>query len=257
MSNNESKKIIKTLLREGYSEKQTDTVIVEEPLQILINNKKYAVLMRTPGRDIELVAGFLAAEGIIDDKDEIEGINFCTSPNTVRVILCAGTVWEPRKLPISSSCGVCGIDSIEDLQAQLSQQIISTEIDVSPKQLFLGLDLLRQRQKNYQITAGCHGAGLFDAKTNLLLDWAEDVGRHNAVDKLAGKLFLSDDYSPDNCFVLLLSGRISFEIVQKAARAQIGVICAVGMPSSLAIETAKATGVKLYGWARNNQMFCY
>ena len=257
MVDGENKKIIKTLLCEGHSVKQTDNVAVEEPLQILINNKNYAVLMRTPGRDIELVAGFLAAEGIVDAKDEIEGIGLCTSPNTVRVSLCAGTVWRPRELPVSSSCGICGLDSIESLNEQLSQQRISTEIELSTKQLFLGLDLLRAHQKNYEVTAGCHGAGLFNPSTNTLLDWAEDIGRHNAVDKIMGKLLLADNYPVCETFILLLSGRISFEIVQKAARGQVAAICAVGMPTSLAIEAAEATGIKLYGWARNNQVSSY
>ena len=238
----------------------TDEVAIEEPLAIKINGAHFATLMRSPGREHDLAAGFLASESVIDGVDEIAAFKECDADNTVNIALADGVDFslnQSRHLVVSSSCGVCGSRSVEELQRELNSNKVAQLEDLDIEILLNALNEMRSRQQLFSATAGTHGVALFDVKSKLIVDLAEDVGRHNAADKVFGKQLLADNYPIAQPYVMLLSGRVSFDMVQKAARANIGAICAVGMPTSLAIESAKAVGMKLYAWAREGSVCLY
>lgn len=259
---------------EAVQHELTDVLAVEEPLEIrlgILENGKIAhrsisITMRTPGNDDELAAGFLFTEGILHSREQISDIVHCgKSPkmnlpsNTVRINLQNDAAVDLDKLSrnfyTTSSCGVCGKSSLDFLAvnaaplASLETPKISAAVihTLPPKQ--------RDAQKVFDETGGLHAAALFDADGNLLV-LREDVGRHNAVDKLIGRCFL-DGKLPLEDSILMLSGRASFELVQKALMARIPVIAAVGAPSSLAVEAAREFGITLCGFVRGGNFNVY
>jgi FdhD protein len=239
-----------------------DTVAAEEPLEIRLAGTPLAVTMRTPGDDFDLVHGFLATEGVITGPDDVAGLRYCDSVdadgrNTYNVVDVdlAGGVPVPatgleRNFYTSSSCGVCGKASIDAIRTKTRFDVAADDLRV-PLAVLLGLpDALRGAQQVFDKTGGLHGAGLFTAD-GALVAVREDVGRHNAVDKVigdgvrAGRLPLSAQ-------VLMVSGRTSFELAQKAAMAGIPVLAAVSAPSSLAVELAREVGITLVGFLRGD-----
>ena len=235
---------------------EQDLVAVEEPLQIRLGDRDFAITMRTPGQDRELAAGFLFTEGVITSPDQIRAIT-TDDLGTVTVELAPGVEvdFAARNFYVTSSCGVCGKASIDGLKAAHCAspprgfpQIRSNLIPQLP-------ETLRQSQPVFSHTGGLHGAGLFNAAGELLAV-REDVGRHNAVDKLIGAMFL-EAKTPLHENILMLSGRISFELVQKALMAGIPIVAAVGAPSSLAIETALHFGMTLVGFLRGQRYNVY
>ncbi|HQU83792.1 MAG TPA: formate dehydrogenase accessory sulfurtransferase FdhD [Pyrinomonadaceae bacterium] len=252
----------------------TDVLAVEEPLEIRLGvfedgkiaHRNVSITMRTPGNDDELAAGFLFTEGILQNREQIADIVHCgKSPkmnlpsNTVRVNLQKDATVDfarlSRNFYTTSSCGVCGKSSLDFLAinaapfTNLKSPLINAEVihQLPQKQ--------REAQEVFEETGGLHAAALFDVEGNLLV-LREDVGRHNAVDKLIGRCFL-DGKIPLEDSILMLSGRASFELVQKALAARIPVIAAVGAPSSLAVEAAREFGITLCGFVRNNKFNVY
>jgi FdhD protein len=253
-------------------EPATDLLAVEEPLEIRIgygmqqnrNQKSIAVTMRTPGHDFELALGFLFTEGIISGKDDILNIRYCFDPkatekneNIVRVELKPNIQIDFEKLNrhfyTTSSCGVCGKSSIQSVMVNC-KPVSSNNFNIYSKLIVELPGILRKSQPVFEHTGGLHASALFDENGKLLL-LREDVGRHNALDKLIGAILglnLKTQHT-----VLLLSGRASFELLQKAAVAQIPVVCAIGAPSSLAVQMAENTGITLIGFLRNNRFNVY
>ena len=240
-----------------------DETAEEEPLEIRVEGQSIAVVMRTPGHDRELAAGFALTEGIVRNAAAIFEITSCltTSPdaagNAVDIALRDPTSFDAATLSrhvfSSSSCGVCGKATIEAALQQFPP--INTATAVAPQVLFSLPARLAAAQETFQRTGGLHACALFDAKGELLLV-REDVGRHNALDKLIGHALL-DRVLPLGDTVLLVSGRLSFELVQKAAIAGIPVLCAVSAPSSLAVEAAERFGQTVVGFVRDERFNVY
>jgi len=230
-----------------------DALAVEEPLQIRVNGRDVAVAMRTPGHDSELAAGFLFSEGILHQRADVTAVH--CGENTVDLTLAEGVaIPEPRNFYATSSCGVCGKASVDSLRAA-GCSIITNAGPVS-RQVIHGLpETLRASQNAFEHTGGLHGAALFDFH-GALQSVREDVGRHNAVDKLIGAAFFENTL-PLSARILMLSGRASFELLQKAAMAGIPVVAAVGAPSSLAVETARRFGIALAGFVRQGRFNIY
>jgi FdhD protein len=243
-----------------------DLLAVEQPLEIRIvygdeNNrqqKNISVTMCTPGHDAELATGFLFTEGIISGQQDIRN---CISPgdNIILVELRQGISFDPKKIErhfyTSSSCGVCGKSSIDAVKNVFSKNGAKDSI-ITTASIFTKLpDTLRKQQEVFEYTGGLHASALFDLKGNLLLT-REDVGRHNALDKLVGAALTAGDLPLDH-HILLLSGRASFELIQKAAMAGIKIVCAVGAPSSLAVELAKECDMTLVGFLRDGRFNIY
>ena len=250
---------------------EIDTLAVEEPLEIRLGclengkftHKAISITMRTPGNDFELAVGFLFTEGILQSKNQILNIKHCgkfpNNQNTVRIDLTPESAIDFKKLErnfyTTSSCGVCGKSSIEALTTGAKRIEQADFPQVSAEIIHELPNKLRRLQKVFDETGGLHAAALFDVAGNLI-ELREDVGRHNAVDKLIGKQFLSDKIPLDDK-ILFLSGRASFELVQKAVMAQIPIICAVGAPSSLAVKAACEFNVTLLGFVRDNRFNIY
>ena len=245
-----------------------DKVAVEEPMQIQLEystasgrmQKNIAVTMRTPGNDAELAAGFLFTEGIIMHKDAISEIKrFNADENRVQVILKENTVPVlgnvGRNFYTTSSCGVCGKASIDAINTVSQFTATKDNICIDVALLYQLQDSIREQQKVFEDTGGIHASALFDV-TGKFIMLREDVGRHNALDKIIGAALLNGEL-PLNNHLLFLSGRASFELVQKAVMAGIKVIAAVGAPSSLAVEMAKENDVTLIGFLRNNRFNIY
>ncbi len=233
-----------------------DAVAVEEPLEIRLGDDPISVTMRTPGDDYDLVAGFLYAEGIVFRRADLKDLGYCLDPkhrelrNIVRATLArvpvAAVEQARRRAFTASSCGLCGKGSIEALTRDLPRLDDAVRI---PRARIASLpDLLRKAQPTFSSTGGLHAAGLF-ASDGKLLCAREDIGRHNAVDKVVGRMFL-DGKLPLSGTVLMVSGRASFEIVQKALAARIPILCAVSAPSSLAVSLARESGMTLVGFLR-------
>jgi FdhD protein len=240
----------------GVSTEEQDLVVVEEPLQIRIGSRDIAITMRTPGNDAELAAGFLFTEGIVH-SGEIEGIA-CTR-NTAVVTLRCGVELDlsrvERNFYVSSSCGVCGKASIESIESA-GCTILPRDIPQVSESVIRSLPTkLREAQQVFDLTGGMHACGLFTTSGDLVVI-REDVGRHNALDKLVGRAYL-DSQLPLSDKLLLLSGRASFELVQKSVMAGIAVVAAVGAPSSLAIKTALRFGLTLIGFLSNDRYNVY
>lgn len=238
-------------------EARADLLAVEEPLEIRVNGSPLTVTMRTPGDDIDLAAGFLAAEGIVTRPGEIAGIRMCDD-NVADVSLTGGAPALPglrRNFLTTSACGVCGKDSIDSVRVRLTYDLTADDVRVAAAVLAGLPDALRKAQRVFASTGGLHAAGLFRADGTLLA-LREDVGRHNAVDKIVGWALRQQRLPLTGC-VLLVSGRASFELVQKAAVAGIPVLAAVSAPSSLAAELAEEAGLTLVGFLRGRSMNVY
>jgi FdhD protein len=246
--------------------RRVDALAAEEPLELRVNGKALAVTMRTPGQDVELAHGFLLSEGVIGTSEDISIARFCegTGPdgmNTYNVldIALADGVPPPdtgveRNFYTTSSCGVCGKAALDAVKLKTRYSPALDEVRVTPEALTSFPDALRERQKVFETTGGLHAAGLFlDGE---LLVVREDVGRHNAVDKVLGWAVLQN-LVPLRGAVLMVSGRASFELVQKAAMAGIPVLAAVSAPSSLAVELAEEQGMTLVGFLRGDSMNIY
>jgi FdhD protein len=258
-----------TTVSNGVRKSRRDVVATEEPLEIRIEaggvSKKVAVTMRTPGHDFELAAGFLFAEGIISGIDDVATLGYCVGPdkstqeyNVVSVDLRAATLTDhavfDRTFDVSSACGVCGKESLDQIERRGISRITSP-LTFSPDVLTGLPDTLRAAQRVFEGTGGLHAAGLFRAD-GTLLSLREDVGRHNAVDKLIGDQLLNDKL-PLSDGIILVSGRTSFEIAQKVAAAGAPVLAAVSAPSSLAVEVADRFGLTLIGFLRGESFNVY
>ena len=240
----------------GGRECVTDEVAIEEPLEIRIGSDPLAVTMRTPGNDEELAAGFLLSEAIVRERADVREIAPCTLPaslgNVLNVTLAPTVKFTPaaahRFGTISTSCGLCGKTSIEFIRQQFPPIDGGTVIQIETAKLLELPKRLRSAQGNFARTGGIHAAGIFDLDGNLVVA-REDIGRHNAVDKAIGRAFL-DDLLPLSRHILLVSGRSSLEIVQKALSAGIPIVSAVSAPSSLAVNFARESGQTLIGFLR-------
>ena len=247
-----------------------DAVVTEEPLQLLLDGEPLAVVMRTPGADIELAAGLLYAEGIVRSRSDIRGIRISAEAeeteggidiqpvlvesNHIDVLLSSAPRRKPeRSMLASSACGVCGTQMIEDLRRDLAVIPPGPRFDAA---MLPGLvDILRSGQGVFDRTGGLHAAGLFDAGGRVLA-LREDVGRHNAVDKVVGRLLL-DGRLPASSMLLVVSGRAGYEIVQKSIGAGIPLLAAVGAPSSLAVALAREFNQTLIGFLRGERFNVY
>ena len=235
--------------------REQDFVSVEEPLQIRLNDSDLAITMRTPGNDDELAVGFLFSEGILRDRNAIEKIETGDNSTSITADARLDMSAQTRHFYLTSSCGVCGKASVDSLVAAGCSAPPRDTPKVTRAILQSLPETLRATQAAFDRTGGLHAAGLFNNHGELQLV-REDVGRHNAVDKLIGHSVL-DGKVPLNDSILMLSGRISFELVQKALMAGIGIVAAVGAPSSLAVETALRFGLTLAGFVRDGRFNIY
>jgi len=241
---------------DGSHEFVTDEVAIEEPLEMRIGGGAIATTMRTPGNDEELAAGFLLSEGIVRKRADLRTIARCTLPaslgNVINIELAPTVKFTPAQAQrfgtISTSCGLCGKTSIEFIRQQLPPIDSSARVLIDEKTLLELPGRLRSAQGNFARTGGIHAAGIFDLEGNLVVV-REDIGRHNAVDKAIGRAFL-DGLLPLDRHILLVSGRSSLEIVQKALAAGIPIVAAVSAPSSLAVNFARECGQTLIGFLR-------
>lgn len=254
-----------TRLRDGSGSTRQDVVAVEEPLEIRVRFKdgnawqtrSVSVTMRTPGDDFELAAGFLFAEGLVSDRRDIQDISYCSGDeqqeyNLLEVRLTPSASFDAgllnRNFYMTSSCGVCGKASLDAIEVQGCAPVADGTVTV-PADVLTGLpDALRAAQPVFEKTGGIHASALFDVEGRML-GLREDVGRHNALDKLIGREFLAGRL-PLADRVVLVSGRTSFELMQKATMAGVPVVAAVGAPSSLAVELARRFNVTLVGFTR-------
>ena len=246
-----------------------DDLATEEPLEIRLAGageiRSVAVTMRTPGNDFELAAGFLYSEGIVARREDIAEISYCIDPavdaqqryNIVNVRLASAALPAldrlERHFTMSSACGVCGKANIEALQTRAKP--IDDAIRVTPGFIAELPEKMREAQRVFESTGGLHAAALFD-RNGALLVLREDVGRHNALDKIAGWALLNDRLPLSSC-VLLVSGRASYELLQKSIVARIPIVCAVSAPSSLAVDLAREFGVTLLGFVRGSRANVY
>ncbi|MDQ1052971.1 FdhD protein [Arthrobacter sp. SORGH_AS 212] len=246
-----------------------DVLAVEEPLEIRLGSLSYSVTMRTPGDDFDLVAGFLVSEGVIWTPDQLVSLRFCAGEdeNGVQTFNVVEAQLRPdvplpetgRNVYTSSSCGICGTDSIEAVRKSSHHSPAADPLTIDAHVLAALPALLRKSQRLFDDTGGVHAAGLFRIEDDggvQLLCLREDVGRHNAVDKVVGWA-LREGLLPLRGTVLQVSGRASFELVQKAAQAGIPVLAAVSAPSSLAVELAEASGLTLAGFSRGTSLNVY
>lgn len=252
----------------GQGRSRIDQLAVEEPLEIRLTHphRTLAITMRTPGADFELTAGFLYSEGIVSNRADLRQLSYCVDPqvdgeqrqNIVNVSLQEGCNPELRSLErhfyTTSACGVCGKASLEALQLRPIPPISPGPI-VSAATICRLPATLRAHQKVFSATGGLHAAALFDAEGTLLFV-KEDVGRHNALDKLVGNAFLAGTL-PWRDRIVLVSGRSSFEILQKSLMAGAPIVCAVSAPSSLAVSLAEAFGITLVGFVRGDRFNLY
>lgn len=252
------------LIVDSSRENRRDSVAVEEPLEIRLNGKSVAVVMRSPGNDEELAAGFLFTEGLLKGKHELRSVGRKREPkkrdfgNVVDVVSTEEAKskkrgWQ-RNFVSASSCGLCGKLTIESVRLE-APPVTGDALTVRPEMLSSLVDQMRAGQDGFEETGGVHAAGLFDAEGKLLLV-REDIGRHNAVDKIVGAALLAGELPLENK-ILVVSGRASFEIVQKALMARIPLVAAVSAASSLAVELADSSGMGLVGFLRGGTMNVY
>jgi FdhD protein len=253
--------------------KETDVLAAEEPMEIRVESgpkdrretTSLSVTMRTPGNDFELAAGFLFTEGIVSRSRDLARIEYCTDAkveqeyNIVSAILQPAVHFRPDRLTrhfyMTSSCGVCGKMALEAVRVAVRYPTRPDRPVLDPATIASLPDRLREGQELFSETGGLHAAGLFDA-SGRLAEIREDVGRHNAVDKVVGEAFLANRV-PLSDSILAVSGRSSFDILQKAAVAGIPCVVAVGAPSSLAVEIATEFGITLVGFARGGSFNVY
>ncbi|MYW62689.1 formate dehydrogenase accessory sulfurtransferase FdhD [Streptomyces sp. SID8379] len=262
----ERRKVIR--IRDGHVTSRPDTLVAEEPLEIRLNGKPLAITMRTPGDDFALAAGFLVSEGVLGAAADLQNIVYCAGAtqdgsNTYNVVdvrtapeVVLPDITLERNVYTTSSCGLCGKASLDAVRTTARFPISDTPpVRLTPELLSSLPDRLREAQRVFDRTGGLHAAALFDEE-GTLVDIREDVGRHNAVDKLVGRALQSGDL-PLSRSVLLVSGRASFELAQKAVMAGIPVLAAVSAPSSLAVDLAAETGLTLIGFLRGPHMNVY
>jgi FdhD protein len=251
----------------GTVRRRMDTVAAEEPLEIRLDGTPLSVTMRTPGDDFDLVHGFLATEGVVTDLESVRTLRYCAGTdeegkqtyNVIDVVLADG-VGTPslslqRNFYTTSSCGVCGKASVDAIRTLSAYDVAADPTTVASTVLSGLPDSLRGQQRVFESTGGLHAAGLF-TPTGQLLCLREDVGRHNAVDKAIGWALREDKLPLTSC-VLMVSGRASFELTQKALMAGIPMLAAVSAPSSLAVELAEESGMTLVGFLRGQSMNVY
>ena len=258
------------IVENGKIRPRTDYLATEEPLEIRLvaggMRRNVAVTMRTPGNDFELAAGFLYSEGVISDRANIRRITHCVDKeielenryNIVNVEIAAEELPDlaslERHFYTTSACGVCGKTSLEALRRR-GFPPIQTQIKVSPELIYSLPEKLRAAQGIFTVTGGLHAAALFDSEGELLAV-REDVGRHNALDKLIGWALLTSQL-PLNNHIIMVSGRSSFEIMQKCLAAGVPIVCAVSAPSSLAVSLAQEFGITLIGFLRVERFNVY
>lgn len=252
-----------------YTTEEPDMLATEEPMEIRISyhtpagykQKSISVTMRTPGHDLELAKGFLLTEGIISSRQDITDTHHASEDNGNVVYVTLAQHITPninqleRNFYTTSSCGICGKASIEAIHTLCPYLDVKDSIELSASLLYSLPETLRTQQNVFEHTGGLHASAIFDLSGTLLL-LREDVGRHNALDKLIGAT-LDNHMLPLHQHILLLSGRASFELVQKAAMAGIKVIAAVGAPSSLAVQMAEEWGITLIGFLRGERFNIY
>jgi FdhD protein len=258
-------------IRDGAISTRPDTLVAEEPMEIRLNGKPIAITMRTPGDDFALAAGFLVSEGVLAERRELQNIVYCAGAttdgsNTYNVVdvrtapdVVLPDITLERNVYTTSSCGLCGKASLDAVRTT-ARWAIDDGADAPPLRLTPELlaslpDRLRASQRVFDRTGGLHAAALFTEEGELL-DIREDVGRHNAVDKLVGRALQNGDL-PLSRVILLVSGRASFELAQKAVMAGIPVLAAVSAPSSLAVDLAAESGLTLVGFLRGANMNVY
>ncbi|MDZ8050243.1 MAG: formate dehydrogenase accessory sulfurtransferase FdhD [Aulosira sp. ZfuVER01] len=256
------------VVENGKMRTRIDSVTTEEPLEIrLVSQKRtIAVTMRTPGADFELAAGFLYGEGVINSKKDIQRMSYCVDEsvdseqrfNIVNVELREGLIPDLQPLErhfyTNSACGVCGKASLEALHLQ-GCSVIPQGFVVKPEIIYSLPEQLRAAQGIFNATGGLHAAAVFDVQGKLL-NLQEDIGRHNALDKLIGSALLSDEL-PLNNRIVMVSGRSSFEILQKSTVAGVPIVCSVSAPSSLAVSVAREFGITLIGFLRGERFNVY
>ncbi len=270
-----SKKISITKIQAEQRTIVEDSSAIEDPLEIIIQyleneliiEKVISITMRTPGADPLLAAGFLFTEGIIKHPSAIQEIDFKKNvlgnpdSNRIMVQLNESATVDLKKLErnfyTTSSCGVCGKTSIEAVKTTSSFKINSQSPIIKKEIIYKLPELLNQNQKLFASTGGIHATALFDLKGNFV-DAQEDVGRHNAMDKLIGNVMMNNQL-PLSDHIMLVSGRASFELIQKAAMSGVPILVAVGAPSSLAIELAEESNMTLIGFAKSNgfNIYCH
>lgn len=264
-----------TKINELSSQTTDDIIVVEEPLEIRLGfgpmdmreETNVSITMRTPGNDFELATGFLFTEGIIKSGEDILSIKYCTNHqkkeqqyNIVRIELMPDVEFEAtafnRNFYMTSACGICGKASIDAIAVHCVKSEINDDFKIDKQLVFSLSDKLKQKQTIFNNTGGIHAAALFSISGDLWLTM-EDVGRHNALDKLIGSLVALNKLQLAQNAVLFLSGRASFELLQKATMAGVKIVCAVGAPSSLAVETAEEFGITLIGFLRDGRFNIY
>lgn len=245
-----------------------DTLAGEEPLELRVGGRSFAVTMRTPGDDFDLAAGFLVSEGVITKTEDLVAMRYCSGVgddginefNVLDLTLASGVAPPDNSVAraffTTSSCGLCGKASIDAVRTRSAFDVRDDPLRLAPSLLVALPDRLRAAQKVFEKTGGLHAAALFNGKTGELLVLREDVGRHNAVDKVIGWA-LREGRLPLRATILLVSGRASFELVQKAVMAGIPALCAVSAPSSLAVDLAEESGMTLIGFLRDPSMVVY
>jgi FdhD protein len=253
-----------TRFTSGTGEVQQDILTIEEPLGISIrygmelHAKDLSVTMRTPGQDEELALGFLLSEGIVSCYEEVVG-TVSDSPNQIAVILHEDVPFDPRRFErhvyTTSSCGICGKASIDAVRVANTRANAPQTWPVSASLLYRLPHLLRRSQANFEATGGLHASALFRTDGSLVMV-REDVGRHNALDKLIGAA-MQQELLPLREYILLLSGRASFELIQKASLAGMSFVASVGAPSHLAVELARESGMALVGFLRDQRFNVY
>jgi len=262
MTRKRTDKLLVVKIDADSSRRVPDDLVVEEPMSIRLDGHLVATTMRTPGHDYELAAGFCFTEGLLAGAP-VQGVRYCADGSAVESNFNVVTVETGGRAPVptprlgttTSSCGVCGTESIDVLVERLSP-LLSDQLAAISNDLVLAIaGLVRPGQTLFDQTGAVHAAAAFDADGNVLVI-REDVGRHNAVDKVVGRLLL-DHAIPAHGLGLFVSSRASFEIVQKAWAAGFGTVVAVSAPSSLAVQSAKTAGIALFGFVRDGSAVRY
>lgn len=261
------RRVVRVTVGDGTVRRE-DVLAVEEPLEIRVGGRPLSITMRTPGHDFELATGFLVSEGVIAHREQVAAIRYCAgqgpdAENTYNVLdvtlapgVAAPDAGLERNFYMTSSCGLCGRASIDAVRTRSHHPVAGDPLEVDAALLTALPDVLRAGQSVFDQTGGLHAAALFDGRSGELLVLREDVGRHNAVDKAIGWA-LGEGMLPLRGTVLMVSGRASFELAQKASMAGIPVLAAVSAPSSLAVELAEETGMTLIGFLRGDSMVVY
>ena len=246
--------------KDQQATREDDRVVAEEPLEIFVDDEPYYVTMRLPGEELPLAAGLCHSEGIIDSIDDTLGVNYCQdiSTNRINVYLAparkelAAAKLKQKRSTAYSSCGICGKEIVEDIAVSLQPAAVTVSVEFG----FLRRlqDVMRETQTIFHATGGTHAAGVF-SRVGDLLAFSEDVGRHNALDKAIGKVLFSG--KKKEAAIVMLSSRLSYEMVQKAARLGVEVLAGASAPTKLAIDLAQAVNLTLIGFLRKDRCNIY